>query len=313
MRLALLTCAVVLVVAGCGDRLPAYDAARPAAADPASARLVAAEGRGARRLSLWVARNRDGEICPGWSLGGARPRAFRCQRRGLERPVLWVEGGGITWGGDAGLVAPGVTRVTVDGVDVRLRPVRGLDGWRTFAGSSGGRPGSDLVAYAGRRELLDDVGLWVEPQQPTFAYVPEQQRGADARATELALRVPGVRKAIGEHGPAWIDMPIGLARCTGGSVGEGIPLRLWKPATYRATLPFMKLAPDGADVAYVSGEHRVLAVRSNELLVSVDTATWRAIGVETAFEHGVEIPLGTTKEPRPGGGYDDPSACPRGD
>jgi hypothetical protein len=75
----------------------------------------------------------------------------------------------------------------------------------------------------------------------------------------------------------------------------------------------MKLAPDGADVAYVSGEHRVLAVRSNELLVSVDTATWRAIGVETAFEHGVEIPLGTTKEPRPGGGYDDPSACPRGD
>jgi hypothetical protein len=321
MRMAVRSAAALAaaaLLAGCGHERAAYDVARPASASSASARLVTAEGRGARRLSLWVARNGNGDLCPGWRLGAGRPRAFHCQRRGLERPVLWVEGGGgpnVSWGGDVGLVAPGVSHVTIDQRRVPLRPVDGLDGWRSFATTSGGRPGSDLEAYAGRRQLLEDTGLWIEPAagHSTYAYVPEQQRGIDARVTALALAEPGVRKVVADHGPAWIDMPIGLQKCSGGTIGESVPIRLWRATTYRATVPFMKLAPSHLNVAYVTGVHRVLAVHSKELLVSVDTTTWRVIGVETAFESGIEIPLGNTREPRPGGGYDDPASCPQGD
>jgi hypothetical protein len=308
---------VAFASAGCGGARHTYRLARPGPATVETARLVATEGTGDRRLSLWVARDNARDVCLAWSLGHAPRNAFRCQRRGLERPVLWVEGGGggqnIPWGGDVGLVAPGVTRVTIDDAKATLQQVRGLPGWRSFAGSSGGRPGSQLVAYAGARKLLEDTGLWVDPEHPTYGYVPEQERGDDARATDLALAQDGVRKVLDAHAPAWIDTPIRLEKCIGGTFGESIPLRLWKPATYRATLPVMKVAPGGKHVAYTSGEHRVLALRSNELLVSVDTHNWHVIGVETAFERGIEVPIGTTRRAQPGGGYDDPAQCPTGD
>jgi hypothetical protein len=63
----------------------------------------------------------------------------------------------------------------------------------------------------------------------------------------------------------------------------------------------------------MTGVHKVFTRHSNELQVWVDTQTWRVVGVDTAFQHGVEITLRTVKKPVPGGGYDDPSQCPRGD
>lgn len=323
--------ALAVLLAGCGGPGPRWQAAQPGAAQTSKARLVAAEGAGAHRLALYVARNAEGDICLGWALGSGRPAAFHCQRRGLERPVLWVQGGGgrrssVDWGGQVGLVAPGVTRITLDGKAASLRRVRALGRWRFFAGGSEtGQPASELIAYAGSRQLLDDTGLWINPDGEgcecgrdasgwfgTFAYVPEQQRGDEAHSTDLALGVPGIRKLIDAHA-AWIDMSSGWESCVGTTIGQSVDIRLWKAATFRATLPYEVTAPAGRHVAYVSGAHRVLAIHSRELLVWVDTNAWRVAGVETNFDSGFAIPLGTTKKPTPGGGYDDPSKCPQGD
>jgi hypothetical protein len=325
---------VAITVTACGSRHDAGSTiglGRPGPADPQSARLVAATGTGAHRLALWSARNADGDICPGWRLGaGDAPTAFHCQRRGLERPVLWVQGGGgkgenVDWGGDVGLVAPGVTRVEADGKPLRLRPAPNLPGWRVFATGGPTQPASDLAAY-GMRQLLEDTGLWINPEgqgcdcsktaagwSGTYAYVPEQEHGTDAHALDVALAVPEVSKILDEHGPAWIDLPMGWGKCTGGTIGQAAELKLWNEATFSATLPFEEPAVSGTHSAYMTGVHKVFTRHSTELQVWIDTHTWRVVGVDTAFEHGIEIPLGTLTRPVPGGGYDDPSQCPKGD
>jgi hypothetical protein len=335
-----LTCVVALVlvtisVTACGSDAPApstFDSARPEAADAQSAQLVAATGSGAHRLALWAARNSAGDICPGWRLGGGgAPASFHCQRRGLERPVLWVQGGGGTnenvgWGGEVGLVAPGVTRVEADGKTLRLRAAPHLTGWRTFAAGGSTQPASNLVAYAGKHQLLGDDGLWINPDgqgcdcsrnatgwSGTHAYVPEQQRGTDAHAVDLALALPEVSRILDEHGPAWIDLPTAWSNCTGGTIGQVADLRLRNEATFTATLPFEDAAVSGTHSAYTTGVHKVFTRHSNELQVWVDTQSWRVVGVETAFQHGIEIPIHTVKKPVPGGGYDDPSQCQKGD
>jgi hypothetical protein len=326
---------VMLSVTACGSRPAATSRVplgRPGPADPHTAQLVAATGAGAHRLTLWTARNASGDICPGWRLGtGGAPTTFHCQRSGLERPMLWVEGGGgkgenVNWGGDAGLVAPGVTRVEADGNRVPLRPAPHLHGWHVFAITGATQPASDVVAFAGDRQLLEDTGLWINPDgqgcdctrnaagwSGTFAYVPEQQRGNDAHALDVALAVPAVSKILDEHGPAWIDMPMGWSSCIGRTIGQDADLKLWNEATFTATLPFEDAAASGTHSAYMTGVHKVFARHSNELQVWIDTHTWRVVGVETAFEHGIAIPLGTVKDPVAGGGFDDPSQCPQGD
>jgi hypothetical protein len=326
---------VAISVTACGASRPSastFDPARPEEAHAQSAQLVATTGNGAHRLTLWTARNAAGDICPGWRLGrGGAPAAFHCQRRGLERPVLWVQGGGgkgmdVDWGGEVGLVAPDVTRVEADGKPLPLRPAPHLPGWRVFALGGSTQPSSDLVAYAGNRQLLQDTGLWINPDgqgcdctrnasgwSGTHAYVPEQERGTDAHSLDVALALPAVSKILDEHGPAWIDLPTGWGNCTGQAIGQVADFRLWNEATFFATLPFQDPAVSGSHSAYMTGVHKVLARHSNELQVWVDTNTWRVVGVETAFEHGLEIPLGTVEQPVPGGGHDDPSQCPRGD
>jgi hypothetical protein len=325
---------LALGATGCGSRPTpgaAIELARPAPADPHSARLVAATGTGAHRLALWSARNADGDLCPGWRLGaGAAPTTFHCQRRGLERPVLWVQGGGgegenVDWGGDVGLVAPGVTRVEADGKPLALRPAAHLAGWRVFAVGGARQPSSDLTAY-GKRQLLEDTGLWINPDgqgcdcsrsatgwSGTYAYVPDQERGTDAHALDVALALPDVTQILDRHGPAWIDTPEGWGSCTGREIGQAAELKLWNEATFTATLPFEEPAVPGTHSAYRTGVHKVFTRHSTELQVWIDTHTWRVVGVETAFEHGIAIPLGTVKDPVPGGGYDDPSQCPQGD
>lgn len=325
--------AVASAVTGCGGHAHAgtVDWGRPGPAKLSTATLVAAEGAGAHRLALWTARNAAHELCVGWRLGGnARPARFHCQRRGLERPVLWVQGGGgagenVDWGGDVGLVAPGVSRVVADGHGVRLRPAAGLHRWRAFAEGGGGQPASELDAYGDARQLLEDDGLWINPDgegcdctttphgwSGTYAYVPEQQRGDDARAIALTLAVPGVRDILKDR-RAWIDLGMGWQKCAGGTIGRGEEIKLWRPASFHATLPFEHPAPAHTHVAYVWGVHHVYAIHSSELLAWVDTSSWRVVGVETAFESGMEIPLGVVEQPKPGGGYDDPTACPQGD
>lgn len=331
---------VALGLTACGSRnasppngnAPAIELARPGAADPQSARLVAAAGTGAHRLALWTARNSAGDICPGWRLGsGGAPSTFHCQRHGLERPVLWVQGGGgkrngVDWGSDVGLVAPGVTRIEADGKPVRLQPAPHLPGWRVFAHGSWTQPASDLTVYAGDRQLLEDTGLWINPAGEgcdcsknasgwygTYAYVPEQQTGSDARALDVALALPAVTKILDEHGPAWIDLPSGWSSCIGRTIGQDADFKLWHEASFFATLPYEDSAVSNTHSAYMTGVHKVFARHSTELQVWIDTHTWRVVGVETAFEHGIEIPLGTVQDPVPGGGYDDPSQCPQGD
>jgi hypothetical protein len=327
-------------VTACGSRTasppngnaPAIELARPGPADPQSARLVAATGTGAHRLAVWAARNSSGDICPGWRLGsGAAPTAFHCQRHGLERPVLWVQGGGgkgqsVNWGGDVGLVAPGVTRVEADGKPLPLHAAPHLPGWRVFARGGPTQPSSDLTAYAGDRQLLEDTGLWINPDgqgcdcsknatgwSGTYAYVPEQQDGDDAHALDVALALPSVTKILDEHGPAWIDLPTGWSSCIGKTIGQDADFKLWNEANFFATLPYEDAAVSNTHSAYLTGVHKVFARHSTELQVWIDTHTWRVVGVETAFEHGIEVPLGTVKDPAPGGGYDDPSQCPQGD
>jgi hypothetical protein len=279
-----------------------------------------------------VARNDAGDLCPGWRLGGtAAPTIFHCQREGLERPVLWVQGGGgkgdnVDWGGDVGLVAPGVTRVEADGKPLPLRPAAHLAGWRVFMESADTQPASNLTAYAGKRELLDDSGLWINAEgdgcdcsrngtgwSGTYAYVPEQQLGTDAHALDVALALPALSDILTEHGPAWIDLPTGWSSCVGERIGQAAKLKLWHEATFTATLPFDHAAVAGTHSPYVTGERRVFTRHSMELQVWVDTRTWHVVGVDTAFEHGISIPLDTVKDAVPGGGYDDPSQCPQGD
>jgi hypothetical protein len=326
---------VTLSVTACGSRHAAtspIELGRPGPADPHSAQLVAATGTGAHRLTLWTARNTAGDICPGWRLGSdGAPTTFHCQRNGLERPVLWVEGGGgrgenVDWGGDVGLVAPGVTRVEADGNQLPLRPAPQLRGWRVFAFTGSTQPASELVAYAGDRQLLEDTGLWINPDgqgcdcsrnangwSGTFAYVPEQQRGTDAHSLDAALALPAVSQILDEHGPAWIDTPSGWSSCIGRTIGEVAELKLRNEATFTATLPYEDAAAPGTHSAYMTGVHKVFARHSTELQFWIDTHTWRVVGVKTAFEHGFELPLGTVTQPVPGGGYDDPSQCPQGD
>jgi len=332
--------AVVIALVGCGGHratpanssAPPIEIGRPEPARPATARLVAATGHGAHRLALWAARNPAGDLCVGWRLGSAaRPTSYSCQRSGLERPVLWVQGGGgardnVDWGGDVGLVAPGVTRVATDSGDIHLRRVPGLGGWRAFSQGGATQPTSDLRAYSGRQQLLEDTGLWINPDGEgcdcgrnangwfgTYAYVPEQQRGHDAHALDRALALPAVQTILREHGPAWIDLPEGWQKCTGGTIGEAVDLKLWHEASFFATLPFEDTAPSGMHAAYASGVQRVFASDSNELQAWVDTHSWQVVGVDTAFEHGTEFRLDTVKEPKPGGGYDDTAQCPKGD
>ena len=337
---AILGAAVVLALAGCGGHhatpsnsgAPQFEIGRPAPARPATSTLAAATGHGAHRLALWAARNPSGDLCVGWRLGStAKPSAYSCQRKGLERPVLWVQGGGgahenVDWGGDVGLVAPGVTRVATESGDVHLHRVPGLGGWRAFAAGGPTQPASELTAFSGRQQLLEDTGLWINPDGQgcdcgrnaggwfgTYAYVPGQQRGDDAHALDATLGLRAVRTILREHGPAWIDLPEGWQKCTGGTIGEAVDLKLWHEASFFATLPVEEPAPDGTHAAYATGVHRVFASDSNELQAWVDTHTWQVVGVDTAFEHGAEVPLGTVSEPKPGGGYDDPASCPKGD
>jgi hypothetical protein len=340
LRIAILFLLAVTTATGCSahresesnPNAPEIETARPEPATATTARLVASIGLGAHRLALWRARNADGDLCVGSRLGpGRAPQRFSCQRRGLERPVLWVQGGGgkgdnVDWGGDVGLVAPGVTSVVADGKRPRLRPAPGLPNWRFFAEGGSRQPASGLTAYAGERQLLEDDGLWINPDGQgcncgrnaqgwfgTYAYVPEQQSGDDARALDAALAVPGVVEIIGEHGPAWIDMPTGWQKCTGGTIGLAADIKLWHDASFFATLPFEEPAKEGTHSAYMTGVHRVFASDSDELQIWFDTHSQRVVGVDTAFEHGSELSLDTLREPVPGGGYDDPSQCPTGD
>ena len=336
-RLACVTVLALVAMSStaCGPSDPrpsTFDPARPEVADAQSAQLVAATGSGAHRLALWAARNSAGDICPGWRLGGSgAPTSLHCQRRGLERPVLWVQGGGgkgtnVDWGGEVGLVAPGVTHVEADGKPLPLRPAPHLPGWRVFAHGGSTQPSSDLVAYTGDRQLLQDTGLWINPDgqgcdctrnasgwSGTHAYVPEQERGTDAHSLDVALALPAVSKILDDHGPGWIDLPTRWGNCTGQTIGQAADFKLWNEATFTATLPFENPAVSGTHSAYMTGVHKVFTRHSNELQVWVDTHMWRVVGVETAFLHGLEIPLGTVEQPVPGGGYDDPSQCPRGD
>src|SRR5207237_5554558 len=98
VRRRLLVCAsVALVAAPCAlSAPPGLDFATPGPAQLATARLAIASGSGERRLAIWTATNAAGELCLGWQLGAstAPPAGFTCLRRGLERPVLPVEGRG---------------------------------------------------------------------------------------------------------------------------------------------------------------------------------------------------------------------------
>jgi hypothetical protein len=292
-----------------------FEIGRPGPADPATAHLVAAEGTGARRLTLWVARNAAGDICPGWRLGPGRPKAYHCQRHGLERPLLWVQGGGgpqISWGGTVGLVAPGVVRVVGDFHPLGLRPAPGLPGWRVWE-QNGPRPISGVTAYArGSHQLVEDDGLWVQPSGTTYANVPEQQSGTDAHAIDLALALPAVQQILARHGPAWVDLPVAWERCTGGAIGEEVPLDFWRHATFGATLPWEETAVAGTHSPYMTGVHMVV-VGSDGLQVWVDTNASRVVGVDAVGMSGAEIAVGVVKPLRPGGGFDDPSRCPSGD
>jgi hypothetical protein len=305
---ASLLAGLVAVAAGCGGSRHAFATSRPPAADPSTARVVAT----ANTLRLWVAGNGTGELCVGWRLGAGRPSRYRCQLRGLERPVLWVQAGGgqgaSRWGSAVGLAAPGITRVLVDFTPVRLTRVPHLHGWRAFAYN--GFPPS-LDAYAGSVHALTDAGFWARGGG-AYAYVPQQQSGPDGRAAQAALALPGVRSVLTAHGPAWLGLPARWGKCTGGAIGEVVPIHLAKAATFRTTVPFVDIAPAGRKVAYTSGVHRVLAVHSDELDVYVDSHTSRAVGVDVSAMSGAAVPLGTVSRARPGGGYDDPSACPRG-
>lgn len=329
------------LAAGCGAHhkatpanpdAPQFELTRPGPAQAETARLVTAAGEGAHRLALWIAQNSAGDLCVGWRLGAASPPTeFRCQRHGLERPVLWVQGGGgasenVDWGGDVGLVAPSVTRVVADGKPLALQPVAQRPGWHVFAQGSDTRPASELDAYAGSRTLLEDSGLWINREgqgcdckrdahgwSGTYAYVPEQQHGDDANALDAGLALPAVVSILREHGPAWIDLPEGWQKCIGGAIGVIADLRLWKAASFFATLPFEETGVSGTHTPYVTGVHRVFTTQSDELQIWFDAHSNRVVGVTTTSEQGVEIPLATVQEPVPSGGYDDPSQCPSGD
>jgi hypothetical protein len=290
MRVVVACALAALAVAGAAGA-----AGTPPAADRSTARLAIASGRGAHRLALWTATNAEGGLCVGWRLGGTAPPAtFTCLRRGLERPVLTVQGGGghkraIDWGELVGLASTRVHAVEaaegyspVPNRRLRLRPVPGLPGWRAFATGPGTRPPNELKALGAHGGVLDDdVGLWIGTNRPrpewsdTFATTGEDT--ADEAAISIALADPTVARLVA-RGRAWIDQIGGWVNCDGRTLGVVITLRFARPANFVATLPSVE-APSGKH-SYAVSVAKVRATRSPGLDVSVDMNLHAVEGID---------------------------------
>jgi len=219
MRSVPTSLALALVWATAAAGGPArVDFGTPPAADPATARLAVAAGSGEERFAFWTATNRDGELCLGSRLGASArpPGAYRCLRRGLERPLLTVEGGGgrggqITWGVLSGIAAPDVSRVSVtEGAatqakrDLPLAPLPGFPGWHVFTTGVRDRPPDVVEAYGSDGIVVRDLGLWIHP--PRSAVVTGSVTTPAGVVPVITVAPPPVNgQPPPATGPAWTD------------------------------------------------------------------------------------------------------------
>jgi hypothetical protein len=263
-------------------------------------------GTGAHRLTLWTATNSRHELCLGWVLGSkSAPKQLTCLRRGLERPVLTVQGGGgqggqITWGELVGLASPLVAKISVEeGVtgssrrDLELLPLPGFPAWRMFATGPSERPPNKLTALDhSDQTIIEDLGPWIRPQTGswsswtgTFGKVPEKR--SDERAISIAVADPAVRSILLQH-PAWLDSSPGArwGSCSGKPLGHVVSFRFVSPATFTATLPILGRAE--GKFAYSESVQKVLATEVRQLNVSVDLNVGQVVGVDA---RAYDVPL----------------------
>jgi hypothetical protein len=294
---------------------PAIDSLAPAAAQRSTATLVLADGAGAERLAVWKATNARAELCLGWIVATtATPTRFTCLRRGLERPVLGVETGGgfggqATWGIVAGLVSPGVSRLSAETGygslttrNIELRHTGSLRGWRTFTTGVLRHPSSTMLkAYDRSGTLLVEVsGAAIHPTAPASggtvtpppvngqSPLPSGPAWADTAATlgeapaaetaiSTALANTTVASLVSTH-PTWIEGASSWFACNGRRLGSVLSVRFASPVTFTASLPAV-VRPSGAS-AYAVTLRRVAVSGARGLSVWVDASLAQVVGIE---------------------------------
>ena len=296
---------------------PAVDTLAPPPALPTTAIRLLVDGSGTQRLALWKAKNSRGELCLGWTVArAARPVSFTCLRRGLERPLLAVETGGgfggqATWGIVLGVVSPRVARVSADTLfgtrttrDLRLLPIAALRGWRAFTTGIVDHPTSTtLEAYdANGRAIVDTSGAGIHPAPPPpggpIAVAPPPRNGrapaptgapwrdvawmlgeapASEQALSTALADSSVLSLLSTN-RSWMENAGAWFACSGRRLGSVLTFRFAAPVNFDATLPLV-VRPSGP-AAYAVTRRAVEVRGARELIVHVDTALGRVVGVE---------------------------------